>query len=338
MRRHGVLLLLLLLPGCDRLIDRQIERAMTRVDRAMLTSPDLTVVLCGTGSPLPDRNRASACTAVVAGGELFLVDVGPGAWKSLDLANVPTSALSAVLLTHFHSDHIGDLGEAVMQSWVAGRTRPLEVYGPPGTARVVDGFTAAYAQDVGYRVAHHGEAALPRALGTAIAREVPLDAAPDASAVVVDRNGLRVTMFRVDHAPVSPAVGYRFDWHGRSVVVSGDTRKSESVIRHAAGADLLVHEALNRDLMGRAAAVAERLGNPRLAKLARDTLGYHTSPVEAAEVAQAAGVKHLVLTHLVPGPPNRFVGRLFRAGMSDRFHGEITLGEDGMRFALSPAS
>ena len=102
----------------------------------------MTVVLCGTGSPLADQERAGACTAVIAGGELVLVDVGPGSWETLDLTNVPTGELSAVLLTHFHSDHIGDLGEAMTQSWIAGRDTPLDVYGPVGTKQVVDGFDA----------------------------------------------------------------------------------------------------------------------------------------------------------------------------------------------------
>ena len=148
-RRFPTLALLLCVLGCvgcdgllDRLIDRRIRQNLGRVDRAMLTSPDLTVVLCGTGGPLADAERAGACTAVIAAGMVMLVDVGPGSWETLDLANVPTAALGAIFLTHFHSDHIGDLGEAATQSWIAGRREPLDVYGPVGAARVVDGFVA----------------------------------------------------------------------------------------------------------------------------------------------------------------------------------------------------
>ncbi len=325
-----------LVTGCDWLVDRQIERGLRHTRTDLLAAPDLHVVLCGTGSPLPDPRRASACTAIVAGGELLLVDAGPGSWEVVDGAGLPGAALSGVLLTHFHSDHIGDLGEAITQSWIAGRSRPLDVYGPPGTARVVDGFAEAYAADVGYRVAHHGEAAMPRAAAGAVAHEVTLGPEPDASATVFDRNGLRVTMFRVDHAPVEPAVGYRFDYKGRSVVVSGDTRKSASVAEHARGADLLVHEALQRDLIGRVPPVATRLGNSRLAKMAGDILTYHTTPVEAAEVARDAGVGHLVLTHLVPGPSNFLTRRMFLRGVADTYHGEVTLGEDGDEFVLAP--
>jgi ribonuclease Z len=330
------LLVLSFAPGCERVMEHQVEQALNRADHTLLTSPDLHVVLCGTGSPLPDKDRAGACTAVLAGGEFVLVDIGPGAWESADLAGLPTGDLSAVLLTHFHSDHIGDLGEAITQSWIAGRARPLDVYGPEGTTRVVDGFDQAYAADAHYRTVHHGESYMPAAAEPAVGHDVALADTPDADAVVFDRNGLRVTMFRVHHDPVTPAVGYRFDYKGRSVVVSGDTAKSASVAKHAAGADLLIHEALQPQLMGRVADVADRTGHQRLAKMARDTLTYHTSPVEAAEVARDAGVTTLVFTHEVPGPRNFILRRMFLAGVKDVFPGEVVLGEDGMRFDLPP--
>ena len=332
MRYLALVAVMLVGAGCDGIVDRLIERNFARVDRGLLTSRDLHVILCGTGSPLPDAQRASGCTAIVAGGEVLLVDVGPGSWEVLDLANVPTDAVSTVLLTHFHSDHIGDLGEAVTQGWIAGRTRPLDVYGPPGTARIVAGFQAAYAQDADARTLHHGEAYLPRAAATLAAHEIAISGT---QALVLERNGLRVTTFPVDHDPVRPAVGYRFDYHGRSVVVSGDTRKSANLAAHARGVDLLVHEALNREIIGRAVAVARASGRERIGKLAQDASEYHTTPVEAAEIARDAQVGTLVLTHLVPAPSNWLLERRFKAGMSDVFAGEIILGRDGMRFTLA---
>ena len=331
-------LALLALGGCDRLLDRQIEQGVNRADRSMLTSPDLQVVLCGTGSPLPDKDRAGPCTAVIAGGQVVLVDVGPGSWETLDLAGVPTGALSAVLLTHFHSDHIGDLGEAMTQSWIAGRAQPLDVYGPTGTAEVVNGFTQAYRADAGYRTLHHGEEYMPHAAAPAVPHEIPLGDAQDADALVFDRNGLRVTRFRVHHDPITPSVGYRFDYKGRSVVVSGDTAKSVGVATHAKGADLLIHEALNNEMMGRISDVAGRVGQARIGKMAHDTLNYHTSPVEAAELARDAGVPTLVFTHVVPGPRNALMRWMFVSGVSDVYDGEVVIGEDGQRFALPPKS
>jgi ribonuclease Z len=338
MRRISAgLLLVLLATGCERFVEGAIERNLTRVDASALESADLQVVLCGTGSPIADPERAAACTAVIAGGHFFLVDVGPGSWEVVDLANLPVGKLDGVFLTHHHSDHLGDLGEAITQSWIGGRTRPLDVYGGPGVARIVDGLALVYADDVNARVDHHGDAYMPRAASGAVAHETALGPETDAAAVVFDHNGLVVTMFRVDHQPVEPAVGYRFDWKGRSVVVSGDTRKSTSLVRHAKGADLLVHEVLDPAMTGRAVAVARRLGMERLAKLAGDIPTYHTTPRDVGQVAQEAGVAHLVLTHLVPPPRNALMKRSFERGAAESFGGQITVGEDGMRFTLSPA-
>ncbi len=325
-----------MLVGCDRLIERQLEKNLTRVDASVLTSPDLQVVICGSGSPLADPTRAAACTAVIAGGEFVVVDQGPGSWEVLDQANLPVGKLSAVLLTHFHSDHIGGLGEAITQSWIAGRAAPLPVYGPEGVERVVAGFAEAYASDVDYRVAHHDDAFMPRAAASAEARVVALGDAPDASATVFERNGLKVTMFRVDHDPVKPAVGYRFDFAGRSVVISGDCAKSASMVVHAQGADVLIHEALERTLIARAVEASKRLGRDRQAKLAGDIQDYHASPVEAAEIAREAGVSELVFTHLVPSPNNFLTRRIFLAGVADVFKGKVVIAEDGMRIALPP--
>jgi ribonuclease Z len=180
---------------------------------------------------------------------------------------------------------------------------------------------------------------MPRAAaGAVVARETALGPETDASAVVFDRDGLVVTMFRVDHQPVEPAVGYRFDWKGRSVVISGDTRKSTSLVERAKGTDLLIHEVLDPTMTGRAIAVARGLGMERLATLASDIPDYHTTPRDVGLVAQEAGVKHLVLTHLVPPPRNAILRRSFEKGVAESYTGEITVGEDGMRFALSPAA
>src|SRR5262249_4180200 len=144
----------------------------------------------------------------------------------------PVGKLSAVLITHLHSDHIGELGEAIVQSWIAGRTQPLDVYGPPGIDDVVAGFAQVYAHDAGYRVVHHGNAFMPAEGSHAVAHVV--EATPE-SVPVFSRDGLEVRAFRVDHAPVDQAFGYRIAWRGRTVVVSGDTKRCDAVIANARG-------------------------------------------------------------------------------------------------------
>ncbi|HMX28223.1 MAG TPA: MBL fold metallo-hydrolase [Blastocatellia bacterium] len=307
--------------------------AQQQTDTAMLSDGQLHVVMCGTGSPLADATRASACVAVAAAGEVVLIDVGPGSWRQVAVNRIPAQAVSAVLLTHFHSDHIGDLGETVTQSWLAGRAKLLEVYGPPGVEKVVAGFAQAYSQDVDYRIAHHTEALLPRAASAAVAREVKLKDDAEA-AVVFERNGLKVTAFKVEHDPVKPAYGYRLDYKGRAVVVSGDTAKSANLAKHAAGADLLIHDVLAKDVMGMAAGNIERAGDKRRAKLVRDILTYHASPTEAAEIAAEAKVETLVFTHMVPPLNPPVTEQMFLRGVADVFKGKVLLAKDGLRFDL----
>lgn len=304
-------------------------------DNNLLSDGQMHVVLCGTGSPLPDATRACACVAVIAGGEFVLIDTGPGSWRKVALNNLPTQAVSAILFTHFHSDHIGDLGEALMQSWGAGRGKPLDVYGPPGVERVVAGFKQAYALDTDYRVAHHGEPTMPRAAACAIARPVILKTQTQA-ATVFERNGLKVTAFKVEHDPATPAYGYRLEYRGRVVVISGDTGKSANVAKYATGADLLIHDVLAKDLLMFAATNLEKAGNTRRAKLARDITTYHASPREVAEIAAAAKVDTLVLTHMVPPPNNSTIEQSFLHGVGEIFSGKVVIAKDGLRFDLTP--
>lgn len=325
--------------GCDqietRIIERAASRALTGDRNDLLDDGNLHVVFCGTGSPLPDPGRAGPCTAVLAGGHFVLVDVGPGAMKQVALERLPRARLEAVLLTHFHSDHIGELGEAVVQSWIAGRTAPLHVYGPPGVEQVAAGFHQAYAFDAQYRVAHHGEDAMPAAAAVPAATTVTLPEA-NGTATVFEEDGLRVTAFAVDHAPVAPAYGYRFDYRGRSVVISGDTKKSANLTTHAEGVDLLVHEGLAAHMIEPVARYAREAGLTRWAKLTSDIPTYHTTPIEAAEIAKAANVRMLAFTHMVPPLTNVIARRLFLRGVSDTWNGPVQLGHDGMHFTLAP--
>lgn len=289
----------------------------------------LHVALCGAGSPLPDPLRSGPCTAVVAGKRLFVVDAGSGASRMLSTLRLPQGAIEAVLLTHFHSDHIDGLGEVLLQRWVGGAHRtPTPVFGPTGVEQVVQGLNLAYAADRGYRTAHHGEAVAPSSGhgGAAQPFAVP---APGEAHTVQDDDDLKIRAFLVSHDPVRPAVGYRFDYRGRSVVISGDTVRSENLEHFAQGVDLLVHEALAPHLVDVITRAARAAGRNNLAKITIDILDYHASPVDAALSATRVGAKHLLFNHIVPPLILPTMPELFVEGVAEVYAGPFTVGRDG---------
>lgn len=320
-----------------RVMQRQVE--MNLSDAAFSQYADgLHVVLCGAGSPMPDPKRAGPCVAVVAGQRIILIDVGSGAVRNMIHLGLPPGHVEALLLTHFHSDHIDGVGELMLQRWAGGaRTTPLPIHGPTGVEAIAQGFNQAYSHDFGYRVAHHGAKIIPPqgAGAQALPFSLPLEGQGQ---VIMDSDGLRVTAFTVDHAPVAPAVGYRFDYQGRSVVISGDTVRSDNVLQFAQGVDVLVHEALAGHLVDVITQGAEAVGADHMAKITRDIHDYHTTPVEAAQLAQQAGAKHLLYHHIVPALPVRRLEKLFVQGVSDVYDGPVTVGRDGTWIALPPAS
>lgn len=262
----------------------------------------LRIIMCGTSSPFPDPARAKSCAVVVAGDKAWVIDTGPESWEQLARMQFPGIRIAGIFLTHYHSDHIGDLGEFRMQTMVAGRQQMLPVYGPPGVKPVVGGFNLAYGGDAQNRLAHHGAAVINLASAPMVAHEFGAGFTGDLTGeeVVLRDGDLTITAFEVDHDPVRPAVGYRFDWKGRSVVFSGDTALSANLVENARGADVLVSESLAANMIGVAAQQAQGQGNARLAKLLGDIPDYHATPVEAAKMANGAGVKLLVYTHHVP--------------------------------------
>lgn len=297
--------------------------------------PDgLHVVLCGAGSPLPDPKRTGACTAVIAGNQIYVVDAGAGASRNLTLFKIPQGKIRGILLTHFHSDHFDGLGELFMQRWVnAANDTPVPVYGPTGVTQVVDAFNLAYLHDTRNRIAHHGpDLLIPSgAGGTARPFELPADGA---LTTVLEHEGLTIRALAVDHGPVSPAVAYRFDYRGRSVVISGDTKKSANLQALSQNVDLLVHEALNPKMVAVITAAARTANNPRVEKITTDILGYHTSPTEAAAIARDANVGFLLFNHVVPPLPVSVMEGVFTAGVDAIYDGPFAVGRDGTMVIL----
>ncbi|OYU46782.1 MAG: MBL fold metallo-hydrolase [Burkholderiales bacterium PBB4] len=296
----------------------------------------LHVALCGTGSPFPDPTRAGPCTAVIAGDRLFIVDAGEGSARNLGTMGIPAAKIEAMLLTHFHSDHIDGLGPFLLQRWGVGTFQtPTPIYGPTGVEKVVDGFRAAYVLDFGYRVAHHSEKIMPPGGSGGKGMPFALPAAGQGDEVVVLENqGLKITAFRVNHSPIDPAVGYRFDYKGRSVAISGDTKQSPVLAKSAKSVDILVHEALQPKLVHLLENAFAARNQNNVAQVMRDIVNYHTTPEEAAAQASLAGAKELVLNHIVPPLPLSYAYPAFLGDAAKYFDKPITIGEDGMLFSL----
>jgi ribonuclease Z len=343
----GILLVLALLlalawwqrgPITLALMARQVT-TMTALADPLAALPDgLHVGLCGAGSPFPDDKRSGPCTAVVAGRRLFIVDAGSGAGRNIARMRLNAGQIEAVFLTHYHSDHIDGLGELMLQRWIQRTARqPVPVYGPAGLEKVLQGFNDAYTLDKGYRTAHHGEAVAPPAGfgGTARPFELP---AGTGRKVLVNEADLEIVAFAVDHGPVHPAVGYRIRYRDRSVVISGDTNKSAAVAREAQGVDLLLHEALSPQLLALLEQGFSRAGRQNLATIMHDVLNYHTTPEQAAEIAQAAGVKALVLHHIVPPLPSSGLDPVFLQRATEIYRGPMRIGVDGDWISLPAGS
>ena len=292
------------------------------------TFDGLQAVVCGSASPLGNNpDRAQACIAIVTPEHFFLVDVGARAPMRINQAQLPLNRLTGVMFTHFHSDHIAGLADVNLGSWVGGRQASLNVYGPEGVATVVEGFNTAYRLDRGYRIAHHGVELLPPAAG-------PMTAQTFEPGVVWQDDTMTVTSFLVDHHPIHPAVGYRFDYKGRSVVISGDTNASDNLFAAAENADVVFHDALARrslDIMRGSMAEA---GRPRIAQIVTDVIDYHADSLTLEDAANAAGVRQLVLYHLVPTPVNDLTEDMFMRGLS----GNTILAHDLQTFNLPPNS
>lgn len=267
----------------------------------------MDIVLTGTGSPLPDPNRAGPSTLVKAGDTHILVDAGRGVVMRMAGAGSLPGLLAGVLVTHLHSDHICALNDVITTHWVMTQGNAvLRIYGPGGTAQFVERQIHALEADIGYRIAHHDELTAPPQV-----QVTELDAGDSFSI-----GDVHVNTAATEHSPVRPTIGYRLEHEGSTAALVGDTLPCDGVDELATGADAYVQTVIRRDLV-------ERIPN----EMIQDILDYHSGVVDAAETASRTGAKRLVLTHLVPAPtPEQYPEWIERAAA--HYDGEIVIGDD----------
>ena len=284
-----------------------------------LNEPGARVVLLGTaGGPSAKPARAQPANAVIVNDDIYIVDAGDGIVRQLALGGYPLSKVKAVFITHNHSDHVAGYGPLLLRAWLSGRREPIATFGPPPLERMTADYLRHMRWDIDLRVADAGR--------------IPLDPLIDANNIeevglIYQDENVRVRVFEVEHGAAKPAFGYRFDTDDRSIVFSGDTRPSDTLIAAAKNADILVHEVVSVAAID---AMIEAV-SPGNEELRRHLLQNHTTPEQVGEVATAAGVNTLVLSHFGgTGHPEFDRPEVWESLVRKTWPGHLIVGEDLM--------
>lgn len=323
----------------DRMMDRMIEMAMDRATFKTEYLDDMDgirVFTLGTASPIPDDYNQTG-TAVFAGGFFFLFDVGDGVVKEAEKLRLPLPSLSAVFISHWHSDHYIELPHVINRTWQLGRSAKLDVHGPKGLDSILFNTHAFLLHENLNRVAHHGDSVMNTSIAGTNAFEI--ETGTQDFAVLFEKNDVKITTFEVCHPPIEPSYGFKIEYKGKSLVISGDTKEDcDNVKRFAAAADMLIHEAMLKDVFFKSSEMnngaSNSWGNRRNAKIAEDITEYHTSPLHVGKLANEAQVKSLVLNHFAPVPSNIILSRRYRFAVRRNYKGPLKLAKDGSEYYI----
>ena len=309
----------------DKLLNIGLKNLTVNATPFLDEEDTLKVVVCGSRSPLPAPGRAEACILVEAGDDIYIFDMGNGSAVNLQQYQIPWSNVKGIFITHMHSDHMADLPDAHLASWIQGRNSPLKVYGPKGINLVTKGFELAYSADYQYRNEHHGDEILPLDIAGYEAIEIANN-----EYIENDTAGMEILPFAVNHHPVNHAFGFKIAYKGRTLVISGDTINDGSVQKYSKDIDLLIHSAISLDIVERLRSVAPI---PQMDKIFLDIQDYHTPINQAGEIARDANVKHLLIYHAIPSPNNKIMEKVFYRPLKGIYK-DFTASVDGTRIIL----
>lgn len=286
--------------------------------RAWITAAqrgETRLILLGTGGgPRPRAASSAPAQVIISNNVAYVVDCGDGVARQLVLAGVPLNTLRHIFVTHHHSDHNADYGNLIWLAWTAGLSTRVDTWGPPPLENMTKLFFEMNRYDIDIRISNEGRVPLVPLVHVHEFRQ--------GGAVMSDEH-VKVTAALVDHPPVVPSFGYRFDARDRSIVISGDTAPSDNVVKLARGAEILVHSAMYPPALDRLVARV-----PNAAALKASILAHQTSAEDAGRVAQAAGVKTLVLSHLVPPDDPQVTDRMWIEAAQSHFSGAVIVGKD----------
>jgi ribonuclease Z len=312
--------------------DRLLESAIENIAAPSSYLPEedaLTAVVCGSRSPINDPARAETCILIQAGNDIYIFDTGGGSIANLHNWHTPWDRVKAIFYSHLHSDHIADIAEFHLMTWIAGlRDSKQKVYGPEGVQMLTDGIELAYTKDYFFRNEHHGNTIASLDVAGFDTKTIDLN-----NPVLLDDGNLKITAYSVSHDPVDPALGYRIDYKGRSISISGDTIYDKNLVTNSKNVDVLFHESMSLELLDLINKQAKKTNNYLMDKITIDILDYHTPILDVVKAANEANVKHLVFYHHLPAPRNQLMEDIMYRGV-DEIRDGWTASHDGTMVIL----